>query len=170
MADLLARRKASTTATSHKVLKILYGWLAEEEENPTNPILSADWSPASVNILVPREDLNLQPLDSHTRRSVPELQGQGWCWWRRRGRTRAVDAPSVAPCQLRYVPVGLVWCRDQESNLHSRWPRSYRLLPRRWGLSAGGGAWSTALGSSRLESLNCWPNATAREPLHPPCR
>jgi hypothetical protein len=38
MADLVARRKASTAATSHKVLKILYGWLAEEEENPTNPI------------------------------------------------------------------------------------------------------------------------------------
>ena len=69
MADLLARRTASTTATSHKVLKILkilYGWLAEEGEIPTNPILSADSSPASVNILVPREDLNLQPPDSHT--------------------------------------------------------------------------------------------------------
>jgi hypothetical protein len=31
-----------------------------------------------------------------------------------------------------------------------------------------GGAWSTPLGSSQLESLNWWPDATAREPLYPP--
>lgn len=37
-ADLLARRMASTAATYHKVLKILYGWLAEEEEIPVNPM------------------------------------------------------------------------------------------------------------------------------------
>jgi Phage integrase, N-terminal SAM-like domain len=30
LGDLLSRRKASTAATYHKVLKILYGWLAEE--------------------------------------------------------------------------------------------------------------------------------------------
>jgi len=35
LGDLLFRRKASTAATYHKVLKILYGWLAEEEEIPT---------------------------------------------------------------------------------------------------------------------------------------
>ena len=40
MADLLARRMASTAATYHKVLKILYGWLAEEEEIPVNPMPS----------------------------------------------------------------------------------------------------------------------------------
>jgi site-specific recombinase XerD len=38
MAALLARRMASTAATYHKVLKILYGWLAEEEEIPVNPM------------------------------------------------------------------------------------------------------------------------------------
>jgi integrase/recombinase XerC len=38
MADLLARRMPSTAATYHKVLKILYGWLAEEEEIPANPM------------------------------------------------------------------------------------------------------------------------------------
>ena len=38
MADLLARRMASTAANYHKVLKILYGWLAEEEEIPVNPM------------------------------------------------------------------------------------------------------------------------------------
>jgi site-specific recombinase XerD len=37
MGDLLARRAASTAATYYKVLKLLYGWLAEEEEIPTNP-------------------------------------------------------------------------------------------------------------------------------------
>jgi hypothetical protein len=39
MADLLARRMASTAATCHKVLKILYGWLAEEGDFDS-PILS----------------------------------------------------------------------------------------------------------------------------------
>jgi site-specific recombinase XerD len=38
MGDLLSRRKASTAATYHKVLKVLYGWLAEEEEIPANPM------------------------------------------------------------------------------------------------------------------------------------
>ena len=38
MADLLARRMTSTAATYHKVLKILYGWLADEEEIPVNPM------------------------------------------------------------------------------------------------------------------------------------
>jgi integrase/recombinase XerC len=38
LGDLLARRKASTAATYHKVLKILYGWLAEEEEIPADPM------------------------------------------------------------------------------------------------------------------------------------
>jgi len=38
MGDLLARRTASTAATYYKVLKILYGWLAEEEEIPANPM------------------------------------------------------------------------------------------------------------------------------------
>jgi site-specific recombinase XerD len=35
MADLLARRMASTAATTRS--QILYGWLTEEEEIPTNP-------------------------------------------------------------------------------------------------------------------------------------
>jgi hypothetical protein len=38
MADLLARRMTSTAATYHKVLKILYGWLADEDEIPVNPM------------------------------------------------------------------------------------------------------------------------------------
>jgi site-specific recombinase XerD len=38
LGDLLSRRKASTAATYHKVLKILYGWLTEEEEIPANPM------------------------------------------------------------------------------------------------------------------------------------
>jgi hypothetical protein len=35
---LLARRMTSTAATYHKVLKILYGWLADEEEIRVNPV------------------------------------------------------------------------------------------------------------------------------------
>jgi integrase/recombinase XerC len=38
MGDLLARRAPSTAATYHKVLKLMYAWLAEEEEIPTNPM------------------------------------------------------------------------------------------------------------------------------------
>ncbi len=38
MADLLTRRAASTAATYHKVLKLLYAWLAEEEEIPADPM------------------------------------------------------------------------------------------------------------------------------------
>jgi site-specific recombinase XerD len=38
MGDLLARRAPSTAATYYKVLKLLYAWLAEEEEIPTDPM------------------------------------------------------------------------------------------------------------------------------------
>jgi site-specific recombinase XerD len=37
MADLLARRTPATAATYLKVLKILYAWLVEEGEVPTDP-------------------------------------------------------------------------------------------------------------------------------------
>jgi site-specific recombinase XerD len=39
MADLLARRAPATAATYHKVLKILYAWLVEEGEIPSDPTL-----------------------------------------------------------------------------------------------------------------------------------
>jgi site-specific recombinase XerD len=38
LADLLARRSASTVATYYKPLKLLYAWLAEEEEIPADPM------------------------------------------------------------------------------------------------------------------------------------
>jgi site-specific recombinase XerD len=38
MADLLGRRAPSTAATYHKVLKLLYAWLVEEEELPADPM------------------------------------------------------------------------------------------------------------------------------------
>jgi site-specific recombinase XerD len=38
LADLLARRSASTVATRHKVLRILYQWLEEEDEVEQNPM------------------------------------------------------------------------------------------------------------------------------------
>jgi Phage integrase, N-terminal SAM-like domain len=37
MANLLARRTASTAATCYKILKVLYGWLVDEEELDTDP-------------------------------------------------------------------------------------------------------------------------------------
>jgi site-specific recombinase XerD len=38
MADLLTRRAASTAAAYYKPLKLLYAWLAEEEEIPADPM------------------------------------------------------------------------------------------------------------------------------------
>jgi site-specific recombinase XerD len=38
MADLLARRTASTAATYYKILKVLYGWLVDEEELHNDPM------------------------------------------------------------------------------------------------------------------------------------
>ena len=38
LADLLARRSVSTAATRHKVLRILYRWLEEEDEIERNPM------------------------------------------------------------------------------------------------------------------------------------
>ena len=38
MGDLLTRRAASTAATYHKVLKLLYAWLADEAEIPADPM------------------------------------------------------------------------------------------------------------------------------------
>jgi integrase/recombinase XerC len=38
LADVLARRSASTAATYYKSLKLPYAWLAEEEEIPADPM------------------------------------------------------------------------------------------------------------------------------------
>jgi site-specific recombinase XerD len=38
LTDLLARRAPSTAATYYKVLKLLYAWLADEEEIPADPM------------------------------------------------------------------------------------------------------------------------------------
>jgi site-specific recombinase XerD len=38
LADVLTRRTASTAATYYKPLKLLYAWLAEEEEIPADPM------------------------------------------------------------------------------------------------------------------------------------
>jgi hypothetical protein len=46
---------ASTAATYHKVLKILYGWLAEEEEIPANPV---------AKIIVPEQPVPIVPQES----------------------------------------------------------------------------------------------------------
>jgi Phage integrase, N-terminal SAM-like domain len=60
MADLLARRTANTAATYHKVLKILDGWLAEEEEIPANPMakIKRPIVPEKPVPIVPEETLS----------------------------------------------------------------------------------------------------------------
>ena len=39
LGELLTRRAAGTVATRYKVLRILYGWLEEEDEIATNPMV-----------------------------------------------------------------------------------------------------------------------------------
>ena len=38
MADVLSRRAASTAATYHKILKVLYAWLLDEQELEAGPM------------------------------------------------------------------------------------------------------------------------------------
>jgi hypothetical protein len=56
MADLLARQMASTAATYHKVLKLLYGWLARKKRSqPTRwPRSSGPSWPSSRSRSCPR--------------------------------------------------------------------------------------------------------------------
>jgi site-specific recombinase XerD len=59
MADVLARGRApSTAATYHKVLKLLYTWLVEEEEIPTDPM--AKLRPP----IVPDKPIPIVPADA----------------------------------------------------------------------------------------------------------
>jgi site-specific recombinase XerD len=58
MADLLGRRAPSTAATYHKVLKLLYAWLIEEEEIPTDPM--ARLRPP----IVPEKPVPIVPADA----------------------------------------------------------------------------------------------------------
>src|SRR5512132_3967031 len=59
LADLLARRSASTAATRHKVLRILYRWLEEEDEVEQNPMarVKPPIVPEQPVPIVPEEDL-----------------------------------------------------------------------------------------------------------------
>jgi site-specific recombinase XerD len=57
MADLLARRTASTAATYYKILKVLYGWLVDEEELETEPM--AKMKPS----IVPAKPVPVVPAD-----------------------------------------------------------------------------------------------------------
>jgi site-specific recombinase XerD len=57
MADLLVRRTASTAATYYKVLKVLYGWLVDEEELDGDPM--AKMRPP----IVPAKQVPVVPAD-----------------------------------------------------------------------------------------------------------
>jgi site-specific recombinase XerD len=63
LGDLLTRRTASTAATYHKVLKILYGWLAEEEEITADPMakISGPSCPSSRSRSCPRRPSSGSP-------------------------------------------------------------------------------------------------------------
>jgi site-specific recombinase XerD len=59
MADLLARRTASTAATYYKILKVLYGWLVDEEEIDADPMarMKPPIVPANPVPIVPADGL-----------------------------------------------------------------------------------------------------------------
>lgn len=57
MGDLLARRTASTAATYHKILKLLYAWLLDEEEIDADPM--ARMRPP----IVPGKPVPIVPVD-----------------------------------------------------------------------------------------------------------
>jgi site-specific recombinase XerD len=59
MADLLARRTASTAATYYKILKVLYGWLVDEEELEADPMakMKPPIVPANPVPVVPADGL-----------------------------------------------------------------------------------------------------------------
>jgi site-specific recombinase XerD len=59
MADLLARRTASTAATYYKILKVLYGWLVDEEELDADPMakMKSPIVPANPVPIVPADGL-----------------------------------------------------------------------------------------------------------------
>jgi site-specific recombinase XerD len=59
MADLLARRTASTAATYYKILKVLYGWLIDEEELEADPMakMKPPIVPANPVPIVPADGL-----------------------------------------------------------------------------------------------------------------
>jgi site-specific recombinase XerD len=70
IADLLARRSAATAATRYKVLRVLYGWLEEEEEIPS-PM--AKMKPP----IVPEQPVPVIP-DDGLRRLLKVCEGKGF--------------------------------------------------------------------------------------------
>jgi site-specific recombinase XerD len=70
MADLLARRAASTAASRYKALRILYGWLGEEGEISSNPM--AKMRPP----IVPEQPVPVVPDDGATA-AAGHLRRQG---------------------------------------------------------------------------------------------
>ena len=104
LGDLLSRRKASTAATYHKVLKILYGWLAEEEEIPANPMakIKKPIVPNSRSRSCPRRP------SSGSSRPTSIADGTLWglrVWFRSFGWPLSFGIPNNLPAQM-YRPAG----------------------------------------------------------------
>ena len=72
MADLLARRTARTAAY-HKVLKILYGWLARNRRFRPTRSCPPTPHPQGRTSLCPRGGLEPRPPASHAGALSPEL-------------------------------------------------------------------------------------------------
>ena len=71
MADLLARRTASTAATYYKILKVLYGWLVDEQELDADPM--AKMKPP----IVPGKQIPIVPADG-LKRLVAACSGKSF--------------------------------------------------------------------------------------------
>ena len=93
LGELLARRKASTAATYHKVLKILYGWLAEEAKIPADPMAKIK------KPIVPEQPVPI----------VPEEALSGSFRPARATPSRAGATPPCSCCYWTPAPAGPRW-------------------------------------------------------------
>ena len=109
LGDLLSRRKASTAATYHKVLKILYSWLAEEEEIPANPMTKSrsPSSPSSRSRSCPRRP------SSGSSRPVPAPP------------SRADVTPLCSCCCWTPAPAGPRWSESSSPTSPWSWMSSW---------------------------------------------
>jgi site-specific recombinase XerD len=83
LGDLLRRRAPATAATRYKVLRILYGWLEEEEEIAVNPMarMKPPIVPEQPVPIVPEDGLR-RLLSSDDYGSRVERRARGQVLWR----------------------------------------------------------------------------------------
>jgi len=134
LGDLLARRKASTGATYHKVLKILYGWLAEEEEIPANPMAKIK------KPIVPEQPVPIVPEEA-LKRLFQACAGN---------TSRADAIPPCSCCCSTPVPAGPRW--SGSSSPTSTWSSTSSWC---WARAAASGPCRSAAAPARPWTATC---------------